>query len=438
MQEDLVPSEEGELVEWLGASDPHRIAHALNRCTPQARLFAFRGLPPDKARRVMDLLEPVNQADILMALGTRNRQALLEEMEPDDRARLLSRLPEEQAQQLLGELSDDERKLTRAVLRHPEHSAGRIMNPDFVRLAPEMSVGEALDVIRADATRAETVYRMPVAGDDLRLVGTVDLAAIALAEPTTRIANLMTSEVPAVSASDDQEDVARLMKSADLMLVPVVEDGDKLIGVVTFDDAMEVMEFEEAEDFARTGASEPIARPYLAVPIPRLVRSRIVWLSVLAIAATLTVNVLNAFEETLDNVVSLALFIPLLIGIGGNTGAQSATTIVRALAVGDVRPPDVAKVALRETGTGILMGSLIAVVAYGVVAVIFDSDIALIVAFTLVAICTLAALVGSLMPIAARVLSIDPAVVSAPFVTVLVDASGLLIYFLIAQRVLGL
>ena len=272
----------------------------------------------------------------------------------------------------------------------------------------------------------------------MRLLGMVDLAEIALAAQDARIADLMTKEVPAVSASDDQEDVARLMKSADLLVVPVVEGEGRLVGVVTFDDAMEVLEFEEGEDFARTGGAEPIARPYLSVPITRLVRSRVIWLSVLAVAATLTVNVLNAFEETLDNVVSLALFIPLLIGIGGNTGAQSATTVVRALAVGDIRPGDVVKVALRETGTGLLMGSLIAVLAYAVVAVIFESDIALIVALTLVAICTLAALAGSLMPIAARVLSVDPAVVSAPFVTVTVDASGLLIYFLIAQTVLGL
>lgn len=437
MQENLVPVDEHEMAHWLAVADPHQIADALNGSTPKARQFAFRTLPPEKARRIMSLLDPVSQGDVLLAFGAPDRQALLDDMEPDDRARLMASLSDEKAQQLLGELSASERALTREVLRHPKDSAGRIMNPDFVRLAPEMTVAEALEILRADATRAETVYRIPVARDDLRLLGTVDLVAIALGAADVRIADLMTSDVPWVSVTDDQEYVARLMKSADLMVVPVVE-GDRLVGVVTFDDAMEVLEFEESEDFARIGASEPIARPYLSVPVTRLVRSRVVWLSVLAIAATLTVNVLNAFEETLDSVVSLALFIPLLIGIGGNTGAQSATTIVRALAVGDVRPRNVAKVALRETTTGILMGTLIAVVAYVLVSFIFDSDIALIVALTLVAICTLAALVGSLMPIAARVLSIDPAVVSAPFVTVLVDASGLLIYFMIAQIVLGL
>lgn len=434
----MTSTDQTEFAEWLDLNDTHVIAGELNRSTRDARIYSFRHMPKDKAIRVMALLEPVNQRDILMALGTGDRKDVLEGMEPDDRGRLFSQLPREQRTRLLEELSAEECRLTLEVLRHPEHSAGRIMTPEFVRLVPEMSAGEALEAVRSGAGRAETVYLMPVAGEDMRLLGMVDLAEIALAAQDARIADLMTKEVPAVSASDDQEDVARLMKSADLLVVPVVEGEGRLVGVVTFDDAMEVLEFEEGEDFARTGGAEPIARPYLSVPITRLVRSRVIWLSVLAVAATLTVNVLNAFEETLDNVVSLALFIPLLIGIGGNTGAQSATTVVRALAVGDIRPGDVVKVALRETGTGLLMGSLIAVLAYAVVAVIFESDIALIVALTLVAICTLAALAGSLMPIAARVLSVDPAVVSAPFVTVTVDASGLLIYFLIAQTVLGL
>jgi len=387
---------------------------------------------------VMALLEPVNQGDLLMALEPETRRTLFEEMEPDDRARLLTCLTQAEANQLLDLLSKRERGLTESLLAYAPCTAGRIMTPEFVHLGPEMSVLEALDAIRTGNESAETVYLMPVTDEEMRLLGTVDLAAIVLAPGDWKIAHLMSSDVPAVAASDDQEKVARLMKTADLMVVPVVEEENRLVGLITFDDAMEVLEEEETEDFARAGGAEPLDRPYLSVPIPRLVLSRIVWLSVLAVAATLTVNVLNAFEETLDNVVSLTLFIPLLIGIGGNTGAQSATTIVRALAVEDVRPGDALRVASRETGTGLLMGALIAVVAFGVVALSMDQDIALIVAATLVAICTLAALVGSLMPIAAHSFSIDPAVVSAPFVTVIVDASGLLVYFTIAQAVLGI
>lgn len=438
MRDISVPVGEAAMGEWLERTDPHGLAAALNRAPAEARVAAFQSLPPRKVAKVFGLLEPVNQADVLATVGDRERRALLHDMEPDDRARLLASLPAAAAGRLLAELAPDERALTDLLLRYPEESAGRIMSPEFVRLLPDMSVAEALAAIRRGAERAETIYFMPVADDDMRLVGTVDLASLVLAEPNAKVGALATRDIPAVSASDDQEEVARLMKSADLMVVPVVEGRDQLVGIITFDDAMEVLEYEEGEDFARTGASEPISRPYLAVPILRLVRSRIIWLSVLAVAATLTVNVLNAFEDTLETVVSLALFIPLLIGIGGNAGAQSATTVVRALAVNDVRPRDVLRVAVRETETGLLMGSAIAVVAFLALSVLFDQDLAFIVGATLVAICGLATLVGSLMPIAARVLSIDPAVFSAPFVTTIVDASGLLVYFLVARAVLGL
>ena len=189
---------------------------------------------------------------------------------------------------------------------------------------------------------------------------------------------------------------------------------------------------------ARAGATEPIGRTYFSVSLTGLVRSRIVWLSLLALAATLTVNVLSAFELTLETAVSLALFIPLLIGIGGNTGAQSATTIVRAIATEEVGTGDLLRVLLREGLVGLILGVLLGTVALLMVSAIFDRDIAFIVALTLVMICTLAAIVGSSMPLLARIFGVDPAVVSAPVVTTVVDATGLLVYFLIAAAVLGL
>ncbi|WOI58041.1 magnesium transporter [Palleronia sp. LCG004] len=421
----------------LSEAEPHALARVLNRAPSADRTRAMRALPNDKAVWVFGLLEPTNQLDVLQSADENERRRLLHEMEPDDRARMLSFLSDDDAEALLQQLTPDERATTRTVLGYPRHSAGRIMSPEFMRLTPEMSVSDALVAIRAGQKRAETVFVMPVANDDMRLLGTVDLAQIVLASPDMRIADLAERNVPAVSVMDDQEEVARLMKSADLMIVPVVETQDRLVGIITFDDAMEVLEFEEGEDFARSGAAEPVGRPYLSVPVLRLVQSRIVWLSVLAVAASLTVNVLNAFEATLESVVTLALFIPLLIGIGGNAGAQSATTIVRALAIGDVAPRDALRIAWRETRTGFVMGLVISVFAFVLLSFLFDLSIALVVALTLIFICTLAALVGSLMPVIARVLSIDPAVFSAPFVTTVVDASGLLIYFLVARAVLG-
>jgi len=204
------------------------------------------------------------------------------------------------------------------------------------------------------------------------------------------------------------------------------------------DDAMDVMEFEESEDIARTGAAEPLGRPYFAVSVYRLMRSRVVWLLLLAVAATLTVNVLSAFEGTLEQSVTLSLFIPLLIGVGGNAGAQSSTTIVRAMAVDEVRFGDVLRVVFREARVGFLLGATLAVLGWAVVWLFFTPHMATVVALSLVAICTLASLVGSSMPILADRLGVDPAVVSAPFVTTIADATGLLVHFSIARAVLGI
>jgi len=394
-------------------------------------------LPEERVGRVLSLLDPVSQADVLLAVPDSRRRALLNDMEPDDRARLFTSVPASVSERMFGDLSAEERVSTEVLLRHPVESAGRIMSPEFLSLRPDMSVAAALEAIRTGKERAETIHLMPVVVGDMRLLGMLDLVQLVLAQPDALVGDLVLEDVPVVSVDDNQEDVARLMKEGDLIVVPVVDEG-RLAGIITFDDAMEVLEFEEGEDFARSGASEPLAKPYLAVPILRLVRLRIVWLAVLAIAATLTVNVLRVFEGMLESAVTLSLFIPLLIGIGGNTGAQSATTIVRALAVDDVQPADVLRVAIREAAAGLTLGLVIAVATLAIVAYIFDPDVAVVVAVTLVVICLLAALVGSVMPIFARVLGIDPAVFSAPFVTTIVDTTGLIVYFLVARLVLDL
>ena len=432
-----MPKEPGALERWVAEADTQIIAKALDRSAPGVRIAVFEKLPEKRAGRILSLLDPVNQADVLLAVPDVRRRTLLNEMEPDDRAKLFANVPTSVSRRMFDDLSTEERASTEALLRHPVESAGRIMSPEFLSLRPDMTVSAALEAIRKGRERAETIHVMPIVEGDMRLIGILDLARLVLAEPDALVGDLVREDVPAVKVDDDQEEVARLMKEGDLMVVPVVDEG-RLAGIITFDDAMEVLEFEEGEDFARTGASEPLGRPYLTVPVLRLVRARIVWLAVLAIAATLTVNVLRVFEGMLESAVTLSLFIPLLIGIGGNTGAQSATTIVRALAVDDVRPADVLKVALREGAAGLVMGLVIAGVTLAIVSYIFDPDVAVVVAVTLVAICLLAALVGSVMPLVARLLGIDPAVFSAPFVTTIVDTTGLIVYFLVARLVLGL
>ena len=423
---------------WLTNSDPIEIAAELSRLEPEKRAEIFQRLPAELTDAVFWQFEPDHQAAVLESLHHDQVIRLLENMDPDDRVHLFQVMPADLISRLMTQLSPRERRSTELLLAYPKETAGRIMNPEFIWLKPGMTVSAALAEVRLHRDKAETIYVLPVSDDAMRLLGTVELEDLVLAEPKQRIEELIRQPQYSVSAWDDQETTARLIQSADLVAVPVVEKDNRLVGLVTVDDAMDVLESEESEDMARAGATEPIGRAYFSVSLIRLVRSRIVWLSLLALAATLTVNVLSAFETTLERAVSLALFIPLLIGIGGNTGAQSATTIVRAMATEEIDTSDLLRVLLREGLVGLILGALLGAIAFLVVSAIFGRDIALIVAVTLVTICTLAAIVGSSMPLFARILGVDPAVVSAPVVTTVVDATGLLVYFLIAAAVLGL
>lgn len=438
MEKIVLPGDEEERREWLQSAGAHAVAAALNRARADACARAFRDLPGDKARRVFSMLEPAAQASIIDDQEGEERKSLIEAMAPDNRARLIAALPGKQADALLGSLDAETRALTEQLLSYPEESAGRIMTPQFVRLSPQMTVSEALDAVRERADRAETIHFMVVLDEEDRLVGTVGLGTLVLAEGEDKVGDLATRDIPPVEAQTDQEEVARFMKEADLMAVPVVDEAGKLVGIVTFDDAMEILEFEESEDIARAGGSEPVREPYLSVSLFKLVRSRITWLAILMLAYVLTVQVLNAFEAELEEVVALALFIPLLIGMGGNAGSQSATTVVRALAVRDVEPGDAVKVAAKEVGAAVLMGAALALAGSAVMIVFFDAAIALTVALSGIAIMAFASLSGALMPLAARLLSVDPAVFSTPIVNTAIDAVGLVIYFLIAKAVLGI
>ena len=364
---------------------------------------------------------------------------LFEAMDPDDRARLVDEMPAKVARRLLAGLSPWERALTATLLGYPEDTAGRIMSPEYVSLRAGMSAEQALDKVRRAGSSAETVYALPVTDDQRHLIGAIGLRDVVMAEPDQRIGDLMETETEVYSArvDDDQEVVARLIGEADLLALPIVDTENRLVGIVTVDDAIEILEEEETEDIARSGGSEPVRRPYLSVSVFRLARTRIIWLLLLIVAASLTVSVLDYFQVALETVVTLSLFIPLLIGTGGNTGAQSATTVVRALAVGEVRFEDLPRVVGREARVGLMLGVGLGLIAFVPVSFLFGTQMGAVVSLSVATICTFASTVGSLLPLLAGRLGLDPAVLSAPFITTIVDASGLVIYFLIAKAILG-
>ena len=426
------------LNEWLADADPLEIAEELARLAPPDRAIPFRLLPKDRALEVFEMLDPIHQQELLEGLRDSSVRQLFEDMDPDDRARLVDEMPATVAKQLLAGLSPRERILTATLLGYPENSAGRVMSPEVVNLKANQTAGDALARLRRIGASAETIYALPVTDDARRLMGVLGLRDLVLADPDTKIGDLMDTEVYSARVDQDQEEVARLIQEADLLALPIVDTENRLVGIVTVDDAMQIIEEEQTEDVARAGGAEPLEHPYLSVSVLGLARSRMVWLLALIVAATLTVNVLNVFEGALLEAVVLTLFIPLVIGTGGNAGSQSATTVTRALAVGELRTEDVALVVLREARVGVLLGTMLGGLALVPTWLFVGWEIAVVVSVTLLAVCTLATLVGSLLPLLARRLGFDPAVMSAPFISTLVDASGLIVYFLVAKAVLGI
>ncbi|WP_189060699.1 magnesium transporter [Longimycelium tulufanense] len=423
---------------WLAEHPPHVIADELARQDAVTAVLLFRLLDKDRALAVFEELDPPDQQNVLSGLRDQAFRDVVEEMDPDDRARLLGEAPAKFAQRVLAGLSAKERAMTAALLGYPQGAVGRYMSPETVLLRRTATVEQALARVRARGADAETVYTLPVVDDQRRLAGVVALRDLVLADPDRPVSDLVDPEVPRVQATDEAEAAARLMQDANLIDLPVVDSEDRVVGILTIDDAIEIISEADTEDIARQSATTPWPGHYMSVSVAQLARSRVVWLLLLIVAATLTVNVLQVFEGELHQVTALALFIPLLVGTGGNAGAQAATAAVRALAVGEVRTGDVLRVAWRECRVGLLLGTMLAVVALAIGSLLVGVDIAITVAVSLVVICAWAAMIGSTMPLLARKLGIDPAVISAPLVTTLVDATGLIIYFLTARVVLGL
>lgn len=426
------------LSSWLAETGTLDIAEELSRLDPATTALAFRLLPRDRALAVFEALDTVDQQQVLDGLRDDSIVSLLEDMDPDDRARLFDEMPAKVARRFLGHLSPDERRLTTLLLGYPEDSAGRIMSPEFVSLRETMTAADAMAKIRREGLDAETVYALPVLDNERHLIGVVGLRRLILASPGTPVTELMTTdEVHTVTTDTDQEDAARLVREAGLIALPVLDSEERLVGVITVDDAMQVLEAEETEDIALHGGSMPLNQPYLSVSALGLARRRIVWLLLLIVAAGLSVTVLDFFEDSLKELAALALFIPLLTGTGGNSGAQAGTAVIRAMAVGEVRLGDLPRIVWREARVGLMLGGALAVAIFIPVSLLWEADLALVVSLTLVVICTWATIAGTALPLIARRVGIDPAVVSAPAISTLVDASGLVIYFSFAKLILS-
>lgn len=422
---DLEAADLAELLNQLSIVEAATVLSML----PVSRCIELCDQPTMRRRAaILEQLEPERVAEILSGLSADERTDIIQRMGAHQRHRILPRLSSEMQAEL------------KELLKYPVHTAGGIMTTEFVQLDPRMTVGDALKHIRAVAQEKESIYACYIMDPQTdRLLGAVSLRDLVMAELDRPVTEVRRRKPVTVNALDDQELVAKKIGKYNLLAVPVLEDDGSVVGFVTVDDVIDVLVEEQTEDILRMAAVEPGAldKPYFDNPILRVVRKRIGWLLLLFVAGTLTSAVLHRFEDELAAVVALAFFIPLLIGTGGNAGAQTVMTVIRSLSLGEVGVSHAWRVVLREATTGMLVGIMVGVVAFGQ-ALLWRAPLALAltVAVTMFAICVWSTTVGSLIPIAAERVGVDPAVLSAPLITTLVDATGLIIYFTIAKLIL--
>ena len=394
-------------------------------------------LDPEDSADILEELEDEDAARIVASLTREDAVRIIDEMEPDEAADLLVELELETQEYVLSHLEDGAE--LRPLLLHPEDSAGGLMTSEFLALGRRMTVGEALAALRTWRPDTEDTYDVYLIDREGRLAGEVTMRRLLRADHNTLLTDIVEEESVSALVGTDQEEVAHIMSRYDLVSLPVVDARGVLVGVITIDDVVDVLEEETTEDFQRFGGGEPLEDPYLDSSVLTITRKRIGWLLLLFVTETLTGSVLRHFEEEMAAVVSLAFFIPLLIGTGGNAGSQTTSTIIRALAVEDLDKRGLLRPLVHETLIGLVLGSIMAVVAYGR-ALMWDTGqaVALTVAVAIFAIVVWANVLGSVLPILAHRLKIDPTVVSGPAMSTLVDATGLFIYFTIAGIILAL
>ncbi|MDO5619623.1 magnesium transporter [Kocuria sp.] len=427
-----------EIAEMVRPMDTGDVVDLLESLpTPEAAIV-FRLLDKSESVAVFDELDSGAQADLVAEFGQSQIANVFGSLDPEEQAWLLDEVPAKVAKRLINAFDAEDMEAANMLLGYTPQSVGRRMSVAPIRCSGGESTDRILAKICHSGTDTEMACQLPVIASDRKLIGVVELTDLVAAEPGTLVETLMDDHPEFAYTEEDTEHVARRQLDDGDLVLPIVDSEQRLVGVLPIADAARIDRNAVAEDQARAGASEPLRRPYLLTSVRTIARARVVWLLVLAISAALTVQVLELFEDTLSQRVALALFIPLLIGIGGNTGAQAATTVTRAVAVGDVATRDVWKVALKEVRAGLLLGAILAVLAFAITAAVYGVDIGAVIAVTLMLNCPIAATVGGVIPLVARACKVDPAVFFTPFISTFCDATGLLVYFMVAIAVLGL
>ena len=429
-----------ELCEYLQELNSVDVANQLMDLEDEELVLVFRVLPKDIAAEVFSYLDKDSQQHIVESITDREVTQIVDKLFLDDTVDFIEELPANVVKKVIRNTSPQKRELINQFLQYAQYSAGSIMTIEFVDLKAYMTVKEAINHTRKTGTTKETLETCFIIDQARHLLGSVTLKDLILSEDDMIIEDIMDTNLISVQTSVDQEEVAHLFKAYDLVTMPVVDKENRLVGMITIDDVVDIIEQENTEDFQKMAAMAPNEEPYLKTPVLSLAKHRIIWLLVLMISATVTGRIIQGFEEVIQSGVILASFIPMLMDTGGNAGSQSSTLIIRGLALGEITTHDYLKVMFKELRVGSVVAIVLSVVNF--LRIYFIEHVEFMVGITVCAslffTVILAKVVGSILPIIAKKLKFDPAIMASPLITTIVDAFALIVYFMLARTLLGI
>ncbi|WP_279232926.1 magnesium transporter [Haloimpatiens lingqiaonensis] len=406
---------------------------------PEA-IILFRTLPKDLAIDVFNYTSSDFQEKLISSITDKELEHIMHEIYFDDMIDLLEEMPAKVVKKILKYSNVEERKLINEFLNYPDNSAGSLMTIEYVDLKKDMTVAKAIEHIKATGVNKETIYTCYVIGEERKLEGIISLRNLILSDYSLPIKDIMKKDIVYVHTHDDQEEVAHVFKKYDLIAVPVVDLEGRLTGIITVDDIVDVIEQENTEDFQKMAAMAPSEEEYLNTGVWKLAKNRLMWLIILMVSATFTGGIIKRFEDVLQSVVILTAFIPMLMDTGGNAGSQSATLVIRSIALGEIKAKDTLRVVWKEFRVSLIVGVILSFINFLRLYFIerVSLNISITVCLTLVFTVILAKIVGAVLPILAKKLKLDPAIMASPLITTIVDAASLIVYFSVAKLMLGI
>ena len=439
---ELLDSREfGRIRVLFTAMEPADIAELLGEIDEQRLPILFRILPKELAAETFVEMDSDEQELLINAFSERELHDVVEELFVDDAVDIIEEMPANVVKRILRHTDSEMRNSINEILRYPKDSAGSIMTTEYVSLKKDMTVSEAFDRIRRTGVDKETIYTCYVTDTDRKLIGLVTVKELLLSPYNTVINTIMEKNIISVETLDDKEEVANMFDKYDFMSMPVVDKENRLVGIVTFDDAIDVIQEENTEDIQKMGALQPIEETYLKTPVWRHAKNRIVWLLLLMLSATITGSIIENYEAAFTALPILVAFIPMLMDTGGNCGAQSSTMIIRGLALDEITPKDIMKIMFKEIRIAVVVGLILAAVNTLRIYIMYSGQdplfLSAVTGLSLIATVVIAKMLGGVLPILAKLCKLDPALMASPLITTIVDTCSVIIFFNIALWIMS-